>query len=123
MTEETLQSNIIDERYTGRVEWFNSRKGYGFINDVNSENSYFVHYDGITVSGDNYKKLFPGEYVSFSLMTTDDRTSCIDVRGINNGPLLTENQYNFRVFPKRDPQGSRIDGNYQSSESKQSSDL
>jgi CspA family cold shock protein len=117
MTEETQQSSISEERYTGRVEWFNSRKGYGFINDVNSENSYFVHYDGITVSGNDYKKLFPGEYVSFSLMTAESKTSCVDVRGINNGPLLTENQYNFKVFPKRSFQESGE--NDQSSERRQ----
>ncbi len=106
MTEEN-QSSMSTARYTGRVEWFSSQKGYGFIKDINSDNSYFVHYDGISVSGEHYKKLFPGEYVTFNIFTQDNgKTSCVDVRGIGNGPLLTENLYNFKLFPKRNQQSS-----------------
>ena len=100
MTEEN--SLMSEDRFMGCVKWFDPRKGYGFINDLNSEDSYFVHYDGISVSDSNtYKKLFPGEYVSFNILTKNERKSCVDVRGINNGPLLTEGDFNIRLFPKR----------------------
>ena len=51
---------------TGSVSrWFN-RKGFGFINVVNSDsehcgNDIFVHLSGINTDG--YKCLYPGEYV------------------------------------------------------------
>ena len=101
MTEE--KSFMSDDRHMGCVKWFDPRKGYGFINDLNSEGSYFVHFDGISVTdAATYKKLYPGEYVSFNVHKGEnERTCCVDVRGINNGPLLTEGDYNFKVFPKR----------------------
>tara|TARA_B100000427_G_C15201705_1_gene460623 strand:+ start:18 stop:350 length:333 start_codon:yes stop_codon:yes gene_type:complete len=106
MTEEN-KSSMSSERFTGRVEWFSPQKGYGFIKDINTDNSYFVHYDGISVSNSHFKKLFPGEYVTFNVLTLDNgKTSCVDVRGINNGPLLTENNYNFKLFPKKNFQSS-----------------
>ena len=57
---------------TGTVSrWFN-RKGYGFINVLNSDSEHvgkdiFVHLTGIHVKNDGYKCLYPGEYVSFDL--------------------------------------------------------
>ncbi|MDB4438639.1 cold shock domain-containing protein [bacterium] len=31
----------------GRVKFFNSEKGYGFINDIETNESYFVHIDSL----------------------------------------------------------------------------
>ena len=92
-------------KYTGNVQWFNKRRGFGFIKvvDPNSElhdKEFFCHYSNI--NSDNYKTLFPGEYVSFNLMDNDDgRKVCINITGINNGPLLIDNEKNtYRVYPK-----------------------
>jgi cold shock CspA family protein len=91
---------MTENNKIGRVLWFDSRKGYGFINQVNTEDNFFVHFSGLKVSSDNiYKKLFPGEYVSFNLREENDRKVCVDVTGVNGGPLLTENtEYRYKYF-------------------------
>jgi len=97
---------------TGNVSrWFN-RKGFGFINVVNSDSGHvgqdlFVHLSGINVSGDGYKCLYPGEYVSFDLGSgKDGRPICENVTGVMGGSLLCEHaEYRFKYFqkdPRRD---------------------
>ena len=91
---------MTENMNNGRVLWFDSRKGYGFINLLGTEDNYFVHFSGIKVNSDTiYKKLFPGEYVNFTLLEDGDRRICSDVTGIGGGPLLTENtQYRYKYF-------------------------
>jgi len=52
------------ERKTGSVKWFNSSKGYGFIQQENGED-VFVHFQAIV--GDGYKSLAENEKVEFSI--------------------------------------------------------
>ena len=87
---------------TGSVtRWFN-RKGFGFINVVNSDSEYcgndvFVHLSGINVKNDGYKCLYPGEYVSFDLdKNNEGKPVCVNVTGVMGGPLLVEHP-DFRV--------------------------
>tara|TARA_B100000900_G_scaffold328650_1_gene288937 strand:- start:1238 stop:1621 length:384 start_codon:yes stop_codon:yes gene_type:complete len=94
---------MSETRMNGRVKWFDSKKGYGFISTTGeSTQDLFVHFSNIQTSNESvYKKLFPGEYVSFQKVHDEDndRYQCIDVRGIDNGPLMTENtEYRFKVF-------------------------
>lgn len=91
---------------TGSVtKWFN-RKGFGFINVLDSDSELvgqdvFVHLSGINVSNDGYKSLFPGEYVSFDLDTNNDRPVCVNVTGVMGGPLLVEHpDYRFKYSLK-----------------------
>ncbi|MBO8157916.1 putative cold-shock DNA-binding protein [Melghiribacillus thermohalophilus] len=49
---------------TGKVKWFNSEKGYGFI-EVEGSNDVFVHYSAI--EGDGFRTLEEGEEVSFDI--------------------------------------------------------
>lgn len=37
----------VDPVKKGKVKFFNDEKGYGFIDDKNSNNSYFVHVNGL----------------------------------------------------------------------------
>ncbi len=48
----------------GKVKWFNSQKGYGFI-EMEGGNDVFVHYNEI--QGDGYKKLEEGDNVEFEI--------------------------------------------------------
>ncbi|MBI5416546.1 cold shock domain-containing protein [Candidatus Poribacteria bacterium] len=48
----------------GKVKWFNSKKGYGFI-ESGSGQDIFVHYKAIL--GEDYKFLLPGEKVVFEI--------------------------------------------------------
>ncbi len=49
---------------TGKVKWFNSEKGYGFITAENGKD-IFAHFSQIQKDG--YKTLTEGEAVSFEI--------------------------------------------------------
>ena len=52
------------ERKEGTVKWFNSSKGYGFIQQENGED-VFVHFQSIVSEG--YKTLDENDKVEFSV--------------------------------------------------------
>jgi CspA family cold shock protein len=52
----------MSERVTGTVKWFNSEKGFGFIEKENGPD-VFVHYSAIEGSG--FKALEEGQRVEF----------------------------------------------------------
>lgn len=49
----------------GKVKWFNSDKGFGFI-EKESGGDVFVHFSGI--NGDGYKNLTEGQIVTFDVV-------------------------------------------------------
>ncbi len=49
---------------TGRVKWFNDRKGFGFI-EVQGQKDVFVHYSA--VQGEGFKSLKEGDEVEFEV--------------------------------------------------------
>lgn len=49
---------------TGKVKWFNERKGYGFI-EIEGGAEVFVHFSAI--QGEGFKTLKDGEEVSFEI--------------------------------------------------------
>ena len=69
-------------------------KGYGFVVDMTNgssdstesgesgESGVFVHYSDIVVNNEQnvYRKLHPGEYVSFDKGERDDKVVCLNVR-------------------------------------------
>jgi cold shock protein len=54
----------MSERVKGTVKWFNSSKGFGFIQRKDGED-VFVHFQSIV--GDGYKSLQEGQEVEFSI--------------------------------------------------------
>ncbi|MCH7818115.1 MAG: cold-shock protein [Candidatus Marinimicrobia bacterium] len=56
------------ERETGTVKWFNSRKGFGFIEREGADD-VFVHYS--TIQGDGFKNLEEGQKVEFTVTEGD----------------------------------------------------
>lgn len=54
----------MSERVQGTVKWFNTTKGYGFI-QRDGEPDVFVHYSAI--SGDGFKNLEQGQAVEFQV--------------------------------------------------------
>ena len=56
---------------TGTVKWFNSEKGYGFIQPDDGQKDVFVHISAVERAG--LRALQEGQKVSFE-MTTDRRT-------------------------------------------------
>ena len=50
---------------TGKVKWFNSEKGFGFI-EVPGGNDVFVHFSAI--QGNGFKTLEEGQEVEFEIV-------------------------------------------------------
>jgi CspA family cold shock protein len=55
----------MSERINGVVKWFNSQKGFGFIEREGGPD-VFVHFSAIQGSG--YRELVEGERVEFSVV-------------------------------------------------------
>jgi len=51
---------------TGTVKWFNSRKGFGFINSEDGTD-VFVHYSALAGGDDEYKTLNENDKVEFEV--------------------------------------------------------
>jgi CspA family cold shock protein len=60
----------------GKVKWFSSKKGYGFI-DCEDGRSIFVHYTDI--QSDGYKTLNEGDEVTFDIQETEKGSKAINV--------------------------------------------
>ena len=57
----------MSDKKTGTVKWFDSKKGYGFIE--NEGKDIFVHFSEIVEEG--YKSLKDGEKVEFEIQKDD----------------------------------------------------
>jgi cold shock protein len=64
----------------GVVKWFNSTKGYGFIQAEGQEKDIFVHYSGIT--GNGYRNLEEGDKVEFIITQGERGLQAQDVRKV-----------------------------------------
>ena len=99
-----------DRTHIGHVLWFDQKKGFGFVRVNQPESDFhnkdiFVHYSSIHTTNTNYRKLFPGEYVSMDIKHQPEVEGkeyiCLNLTGVNGGPLLVDNEkYNFKVYNK-----------------------
>jgi CspA family cold shock protein len=84
------------ERLIGRVKWFNNKAGYGFITVTDGSKSgtdIFTHHSAIGVTSQQYKYLVQGEYVEFSISSTQNGShefQASNICGINGGKLMCE---------------------------------
>jgi CspA family cold shock protein len=88
------------ERYTGRVKWFNNKAGYGFItvtDGAKSGSDIFTHHSAINVGTEQYKYLVQGEYVEFELTSSETHQfQASNVSGIRGGKLMCETRHDTR---------------------------
>ncbi len=66
----------MTERVTGTVKWFNSEKGYGFIEQEDGPD-VFVHYSAISLEG--FRSLEEGNKVEFSVVEGDKGPQAAEV--------------------------------------------
>jgi CspA family cold shock protein len=66
----------MSERITGTVKWFNSQKGFGFI-QPESGPDVFVHHTAIKSNG--YRELVEGERVEFAIVQGPKGNQASDV--------------------------------------------
>ena len=67
----------MEERVTGTVKWFNTSKGYGFI-QRQGEPDIFVHYSAILAEG--FKNLEEGQKVEFTIEKGPKGLQAADVK-------------------------------------------
>lgn len=96
-------SASTSERLLGRVKWFNSKAGYGFITVTDGQRSgsdIFVHHSAINVENQQYRYLVQGEYVEFTLVSTPNSNhefQASAVCGIRAGKLMCETRREFKI--------------------------
>ena len=70
----------MEHKQKGKVKWFNTKKGFGFINRFNDETDIFVHFTQINEK--RYKELQTGDEVSFEVFETKNGLQAKNVRKI-----------------------------------------
>ncbi len=94
------------DRILGRVKWFNNKAGYGFITITDGPRSgsdVFIHHSAISVLNQQYKYLVQGEYVEFSLVSTQGglhEFNAANVSGVKGGKLMCETRLEFKNTKK-----------------------
>jgi len=63
---------------TGTVKWFNTQKGYGFIQPDQGSKDVFVHISAVERSG--IGNLTEGQKVSFDTETQNGKTSAVNLK-------------------------------------------
>lgn len=73
------------EKHTGKVKWFNNKKGYGFI-EFNNED-VFVHYRQIQLEG--FRTLHEGQTVEYLMNKGPKGLQAAEVKVLSE-PALEE---------------------------------
>ena len=65
---------------TGTVKWFNTTKGYGFIQPEDGGKDVFVHISAVERAG--LRGLNEGQRVSFQLKEERGKTAAVDLKAL-----------------------------------------
>jgi len=99
----------MTEREVGQVKFFDHKKGFGFIDVLKPDSDYygqevFFHFSEINCKS-QFKKVIPGEIVSFVVSNKDgdeSRKVCVDITGVYNAVMLVDNDsFVYKVNKKR----------------------
>jgi CspA family cold shock protein len=63
---------------SGKVKWFNTQKGYGFIQPSDGGRDVFVHVSAVERAG--IRTLVEGQRVSYELTTERGKTSATNLK-------------------------------------------
>ncbi|MBP2161408.1 MULTISPECIES: cold-shock protein [Asticcacaulis] len=64
----------------GTVKWFNTTKGFGFIQPAAGGNDVFVHISAVQRAG--LQGLSDGQRVSYELQTERGKTAAVDIKAL-----------------------------------------
>lgn len=84
------------DRLVGRVKWFNSKSGFGFITVCDGEHKdkdIFAHYSSLHGESTQYKYLVQGEYVELDLTKSTSEQHefhAVGITGIKGGLLMCD---------------------------------
>ncbi len=70
------------ELVNGTVKWFNSEKGFGFIEQENGGKDVFVHFRNINSNGNERTSLNDGQKVTFVITEGDKGLQAENVTGL-----------------------------------------
>ena len=62
----------------GKVKWFKTAKGYGFIEPSDNSKDVFLHVSALEQAG--IKDIEEGQEISFATETKNDRVSATDIK-------------------------------------------
>ena len=65
---------------TGKVKWFNSKKGYGFITDDKTEKDIFLHVSALEES--KLKNLKEEQQLEFEIKTENNKLQATNLKKI-----------------------------------------
>lgn len=85
----------MSERITGKVKWFDAKKGFGFILSPDGKD-VFVHFS--TIDGAGFRTLKDGERVEYELLAGDKGLHARSVRRLET-PVMVEIGQARRVEP------------------------
>jgi len=76
----------MDERKKGCCRWFSAVRGYGFLMVEGEAKEYFVHFSELN-TGDDFKLLQEGDWVTFQLGSARGKIVATDVRRLDEKQL------------------------------------
>ena len=65
---------------TGTIKWFNSSKGFGFIDVEDQDKDVFIHMSALTGAGINPDEVTEGTKVEFEIGQTEKGPQAINVK-------------------------------------------
>ena len=94
--------HLVSRRFVGQVKWFNNKAGFGFVTMKNDDGDHvdiFTHYSTVHVTDAQYKYLVQGEYVEFSITSTQTGShpfQASSICGIKGGKLMRVTRNDFK---------------------------